>query len=214
MPNHITNWVAFRGPKEALDAIEKALVEERLFETFCPPPTEMLDPDILKTTLSWSTGEDGRHADEERRKLAEKYGFVNALAWQTHHWSTKWDVYFVKPPVRVDDGLLLSRFDTAWGMPARGLEAVAEKTNVSLFCVAEDEGGWPVNAMSVTLNGDTLVAQTFRTAENDPRQSLVTLEVAHAAGTALGWLDVIPRLGEAFEFSTFNEEDYDETETP
>jgi len=132
MPNHVTNFLTFKGKQEQIDElINKVKGKEDVidFNSFYPMPKE-----LRNTTSPANIVTEEEYLKEQEKpdnlyksitkdmsdKLIEKYGHNNWYSWALDNWGTKWNCY---DSCEFDNGF---QFLTAWSTPYKAICKLSE----------------------------------------------------------------------------------------
>lgn len=131
MPNWTTNHVTIKADDEnKLKEIKEFVKSETSYFDF--------DKIVPMPQHSEKFFRDGNLGEEEKNK----YGKNNWYDWSVENWGTKWnscDATFVDI-IEINDNFELNfYFQTAWNPPIPVIKALAEKFNVKVTCVYNDE---------------------------------------------------------------------------
>ena len=131
MPNWCNNTVQITGPKKKIQAIKKAIMEDRFLNYLYPMPQEL----------------EGTTADgTKREELIKKTGYSDWYDWRTTNWSTKWEVSrdYSDPEITKwtkGQEMLNWSFDSAWAPPIGAYDHYLDNNDdVSIFATYYEPG--------------------------------------------------------------------------
>ena len=133
MPNWCNNTVQIKGPAKKIQAIKKAVEEDKFLNYLYPMPQELE-----------STTADGSKNEE----LIKKTGASDWYDWRTSNWGTKWEVTrdYSEPEIAdwgKDEKTLNWSFDSAWAPPVGAYEhflGLKGNEDVSIFATYYEPG--------------------------------------------------------------------------
>ena len=139
MPNHITNSVTFKGPKDKIDWLKEDFKEEDGEKVFdfnhiVPMPEDLkgsrspalILEDLTKKQLGDSWYKDAAISQEESDRRRKEYGADNWYDWSVKNWGTKWNAYDLEVYAMEDEKIAVC-FLTAWSPPFEIFDEIEEK---------------------------------------------------------------------------------------
>jgi hypothetical protein len=114
MPNWCDNRLTLRGEPTKMAELQKAMLDNRFFNTVIPVPEELTDP---RTTTYG--GDDVDANNKLRGEMIAKYGYDSWYMFCVDNWGTKWDAHIEEAELTDDGGVAVidTYFDTAWSPP-------------------------------------------------------------------------------------------------
>ena len=133
MPNYCNNTVQIKGPAKKIQAIKKAIEEDKFLNYLYPMPQEL----------------EGTTADgSKNEELIKKTGASDWYDWRTSNWGTKWEVTrdYSDPEITKwtkGQEMLNWSFDSAWAPPVGAYEhflGLKGNEDVSIFATYYEPG--------------------------------------------------------------------------
>lgn len=167
MPNWCVNDLSVTGSKDDVSAFyEKCFIngEFEMLEAFIPTPKKMLEIDAsyeLKTNpeeLKVTNPALHKEIDD----LIKAQGTADWYAWRINNWGTKWDVSgarlvdVIKHETNDNLETYIFGFDTAWGPPLIGIQAISKQCPSLLFYIDYAEPGMGFAGFQKVMNGIVL----------------------------------------------------------
>ena len=135
MPNWCNNSIKVKGHADKIDALKKAVIDQKMLDHMMPMPKELKDSEKFPADGS------------ERPDLVAKHGASSWYDWAVNNWMTKWDTgvedasYIQEQDL--GDGMkeISFHFDSAWSPPTGAYEHyLAHNNDIDIYATYYEPG--------------------------------------------------------------------------
>lgn len=160
MPNWASCDLWISGPKDIRTAFINGLTPEEgddmsILKSYNPCPKDLLETEATSFGRGNEDLPEAKELKTREEYNLEKYGAANWYHWCNSHWGTKWGDCETKVVRNTNNAFIT--FQSAWGPPTVGLEAVSKKFPDLTFKLKYYERGMSFQGTWICKNGAVLL---------------------------------------------------------